>query len=286
MEALTKGVQSVFDLLGVRRVEDMFFKIHPDYIKAVSEVRMEKVDCPSCKQKTRDAWVYCYDGDWLQENVWPICHECEKVAYAKGAGAKLIQKHKDVIDNDWYFIRPEDEAGFRNFEEMNVATGAAKQLATDYAKRLMEGEVRNLRISGTTGTGKTHLAKAIARTLKHKGQRVAFITSAKLFDKIKSMFGNTVAQERFEEQFAGFDLVVIDDVGVETHKEDELSWSSKEWVRLIDLRHGKSTVYTTNFDKESLQKTIGARAVSRMSENTEIIEIFTPGEDYREKLFY
>lgn len=278
--------QTVFELLGVRRVEDMFFKIHPDYIKHVSEVRMEKVDCPRCNQKTKDAWVYCYDGDWLQENVWPICHECEKAAYAKDAGAKLVQKHKDVIDGDWYFIRPDDTAGFKNFEEMNVATGAAKQQAADYVKRLMDGEVRNLRISGTPGTGKTHLAKAVARTLRHKGKRVAFIESVKLFDKIKGMFGNPVAQERFEDHFKKFDLVVIDDVGVETHKEDELSWSSKEWVRLIDLRYGKSTVYTTNFDKESLRKVIGARALSRMNENTEDIEIFTPGEDYREKLFY
>jgi len=277
--------QTVFELLGVRRVEDMFFKIHPDYIKAVSEVRMEKVDCPNCKQKTRDAWVYCYDGDWLQENVWPICHECEKATYAKDAGAKLIQKHKDVIDSDWYFIRPDDEAGFKNFETLNAPTTSAKQLAIDYTKRLLEGETRNLRISGTTGTGKTHLAKAIARTLKHEKKKVAFIESVKLFDKIKSMFGNPVAQERFEKQFAEFDLVVIDDVGVETRKTaDELSWSSGEWVKLIDLRYGKSTVYTTNFDKESLQKTIGARAVSRMSENTEIIEIFTPGEGYREKV--
>ena len=283
---MVSAFETVFERLGVRKVEDLFFKIHPDYVQGVSEVRMENVKCPRCERNTKQAWVYCYNGDWLQENVWPICHDCEKLAHAKDVGAQLIQKRQDVVDSDWYYIDADDKAGFKNFEDVTPEATAAKEKATAYVKELLEGQTKNLRLSGTPGTGKTHLSKAIARTLKHQGQKVAFIESKKLFNKLKSMFGNQVAQERFEKQFSEFDVVIIDDVGVETRKADELSWSSGEWVSLIDLRKGKSTVYTTNFDKESLKKVIGARSVSRMSENAEVIEIFTPDYDYRDELFY
>ena len=80
---------------------------------------------------------------------------------------------------------------------------------------------------------------------------------------------------------------MIDDVGVETKKLTDISWSSSEWVRLVELRKGRSTVYTTNFDPKTLAGVIGARAESRMSEYSMMIEIFTPDQDYRkDKLFY
>lgn len=283
---MVNAFDSFFDRLGVRRTEDLFFKIHPDYVKAVSDVKMEWVKCPRCKEETKQAWVYCYNGDWNQEDVWPVCHDCLQESYAKQVGAQLVQKRKDVVDGEWYFISATEQQGFKNFEELNPETTAAKKQAADYTSDLLNGQIRNMQISGTPGTGKTHLAKAIARTLKHKGKSVAFIESVTLFDKIKGTFGNQVALERLQKQFSEFEVVVIDDVGVETRKQDELSWSSGEWVKLIDLRQGKSTVYTTNFDKEKLRNVIGARAVSRMSENLETIELFTPDQDYREKLFY
>ena len=277
---------SIWGILGVSKQEDLFFKIYPDLVKSVSAVRMEKVDCPSCKRPSREAWMYQQDGEWQQENVWPICNDCEKLAYAEKLGRQLKTKHMDVIDNDWYFISDSDSSGFKDFEEINQSTTAAKLKATGFAKTLLAGEIRNLRLSGTPGTGKTHLAKAIARTLKHGGKRVAFIESAKLFDKIKKNFGNDYEQNRFDEHFKNFDLVVIDDVGLETVKTSDVSWTSREWVRLVDMRKDKATVYTTNFDTAALTGVIGARAESRMCENSEFIEIFTPGEDYRRKLFY
>lgn len=274
-------LESVFARFDFRRIEDLFFRARPEMHGSVTDVRMERVECPSCKEETLDAWIYKQSGDWLQEAVLPLCGDCQKSAYAVKLGRQLTQKRQGVIDNDWYFIRETDESGFKNFETVNQTATTAKGKAADYVKSLLAGETSNLRLSGTTGTGKTHLAKAIARTVKHNGKRVAFIEAEKLFNKIKSMFGNEPEQKRFEEHFAAFDLVVIDDVGVETKKVQDVSWTSSEWVRLINLRESKSTVYTTNFDDKKLAEVIGARAESRMSENAELVEMFTPGEDYR-----
>lgn len=202
---------------------------------------MEKVRCKCCKEDSLDAWVYKLGEDWLQDNVWDICLECQKDAYSTHKTRQMRSKHQDVVDGDWYFISESDQSGFKNFDESNPTTTAAKEKTFEYTKVLLSGEIRNMRISGTTGTGKTHLAKAIARTMKSKGKRVAFIEAVKLFDKIKGTFGNDHERKRLEEHFAGFDLVVIDDVGVETKKVSDVSWTSSEWPRLIELRKGKSS---------------------------------------------
>lgn len=278
--------ESILSMFGVRRTEELFFKANPGLIGTVAQVRMEKVKCPSCKEDTLDAWVYQQDGEWLQDVVMPICHSCQKLAYSENVTKQIKTKHQNVIDENWYFISETDQSGFKNFEITTPVTAAAKEKSLNYTKKLLSGEVSNLRFSGTPGTGKTHLAKAIARTLKSKDKRVAFIDSVQLFEKIKSTFGNDVERKRLEEHFAKFEIVVIDDVGLETKKPSDISWTSTEWVRLIDLRKGKSTVYTTNFDEKALAGVIGARAESRMSENAEKIELFTPDDDYRRKLFY
>lgn len=284
MKSLQENILSLF---GIRRTEDIFFKVNPGLIGSVTEVRMEKVRCKCCKEDSLDAWVYKLGEDWLQDNVWDICLECQKDAYSTHMTRQMRSKHQDVVDGDWYFISESDQSGFKNFDESNPTTTAAKEKTFEYTKVLLSGEIRNMRISGTTGTGKTHLAKAIARTMKSKGKRVAFIEAVKLFDKIKGTFGNDHERKRLEEHFAGFDLVVIDDVGVETKKIADVSWTSSEWPRLIELRKGKSTVYTTNFDEKALAGVIGARAESRMSENAVKVEIFTPGKDHRkDQLFY
>ncbi|WP_438312295.1 ATP-binding protein [Sporosarcina sp. FA9] len=282
-----RNVQEVdiWTMLGNPTQENLFFKARPEMISTVSEVRMDKVECPSCKDKTLDAWIYKQSGDWLQEKVLPICGDCQKIAFASQVGNSIKSKHQKVVDKDWYLISDNDDAGFKNFEAESTETTAAKTKAIDFTKSIIAGEIKNLRLSGTTGTGKTHLSKAIARTLKHEGKSISYIGANELFNNIKSMFGNDHARERFDKQFSGFEVMIIDDVGVETSKANEVSWSSSEWVRLIDMREGKSTVYTTNFDEKSLAGVIGARAESRMSQNAESIKLYTPDKDYR-KLFY
>lgn len=276
----------IWSLLGTARQEDLFFKVYPELISTVTEVRMAKVACAGCGEAQRDAWVYLQNGEWRMEHVASLCADCEKDAYAKAVTKQLRRKHAEVVEKDWYQIDESDDAGFKNFEIVNTETKVVKAQAVEYVIALRNGEQRSLRIAGTPGTGKTHLAKAIARTLKVDGKGVAFVEATTLFDKVKKLFGDEVARRRFEAYFTAFDLVVIDDVGLETKKVADVSWTSTEWVRLIELRKGKSTVYTTNFEAGALAEVVGARAESRMCEHAMHIDIFTPDEDYRRRLFY
>lgn len=277
-----KKASDMWSLFGGLRQENLFFKAYPHLEGIVTDVRMGKINCPSCKQDKRDAWIYTKDGEETWESVWPICSDCEKGCFSTTVTKQIKEKHEKVVENDWYFIRPEETAGFKNFEEHNTQSRVSKSKAIEYYKRFLEGENLNLLIMGIPGTGKSHLSKAIARSAKHDGKKVAYITSTQLFSKIKDTFNNPPARERFNEQFKSFDLVVIDDVGLETKKIAEVSWSTSEWTELLNMREGKSNIWTTNFDDIALGKVIGERSVSRMYDNTMFIEIFT-GEDYRKK---
>jgi len=275
----TKDFWSMF---GHLRQEELFFKVHPELIEIVSEVEIKKTECPSCKQDTRDSWIYTFDGLDYVEPVREICRDCEKEALSKEVGYSLSEKRKAVIAKGWFFLNESDTSGFKNFEEHDEKSIFAKRAAMEYTKRLLAGEQLNLMMLGTTGTGKSHLAKAIAKTVKHKGKNVAYLTAARLFNKIKETFNNAYERERFNEHFKTFDVIVIDDVGLETKKVSEVSWSTSEWTELMNLRDGKSTIWTSNFDEVSLGKVIGERTVSRMYENTIFIDNFT-GEDFRKR---
>jgi len=276
MQALNEGT---FTFMGLRMV-DIFFKVNPEKLGTVEDVRMERIACPSCKESSLDVWGYLENGSWQIDKVWPICLECQKTDVSRQATKKLLDKQREVIEGDWYHIDPDDTSGFKNFEVIDEATEVAKAKATAYTRAIIEGNVGNLRIAGSPGTGKTHLAIAVARTAKHSGVNVAFVEAKTLFKMIKATFGNDHERKRLDKHFGSFDLMIIDDVGLETKKRDEVSWTSTEWVDLIDMRKGKSTVYTTNFDAESLRKVIGARAESRMKTNADSIELFT-GKDQR-----
>lgn len=275
-----KKATDMWSMFGGLRQESLFFKVYPELTNKVTNVRMDKVECPSCNQPKRDSWVYEKDGQEHWESVWPKCGDCEKNVVSTHVTQQMKQKHEKVIENDWYFLSGTDSAGFKNFEEHSKSVSVAKAKAVDYTKKLKAGEQMNLLVMGIPGTGKSHLSKAIARTLKHEGKSVAYITAAQLFTKIKATFNNQPARDRFNEQFKNFDLVVIDDVGLETKKISEVSWSTSEWTDLLNMREGKSTVWTTNFHELALSEVIGARTMSRMYENTMFIDIFT-GEDYR-----
>ncbi|WP_391119373.1 ATP-binding protein [Psychrobacillus sp. L3] len=271
-----------WEKFGNLRQEDLFFKVHPELIDIVSEVEIKKTECPSCKKDERVSWVWAFDETEYEEPVRDLCRDCELEALSLETGYTLNEKRRAVIDKEWYFINENEASGFKNFEVHDEKSEFAKKTTTEYIKRLLAGEQLNLMMLGKTGTGKSHLSKAIAKTAKHKGKKVAYITAMHLFNKIKGTFNNIHERNRFNEQFKAFDLIVIDDVGMETKKVAEVSWSTSEWTELLNLREGKSNIWTSNFDEQSLSKVIGDRTLSRMYENTIFIENFT-GEDFRRR---
>ncbi|MEM5008352.1 ATP-binding protein [Priestia megaterium] len=256
------------------------------------EVKIFHMECVECGQtfKVPKFKIY-HQHEWKlpSENQQPQCKDCidykeiPKVLEAK----KLCLKERRINyfeENYWYIPEDLKNAGFRNFEANNANVLQSKKAAMEYVKTFSElnAETRyNLLIMGNPGAGKTHLVTAISRTLKEQGFCVAQLTTGRLLSKIKSTYhkGSVRTEEEIFDDLRRFDLLVLDDLGSEARSKEEFDWSKNILLEIVNIRLGKPTIYTSNFNQQHLPTAIGERVYSRLYNNTKFLEIVT--EDYR-----
>ena len=158
----------------------------------------------------------------------------------------------------------------RTFENWKItpnnkhAYESAKKYALEFEKMKEKGI--GLMLTGTMGTGKTHLAAAITISLINKGTPVIMNTMINLLNKIKGAYGGELKETENEliNLYSTVDLLIIDDLGKERTNE----WTLEKLYTIINARYENllPVVITTNFDIE--------RLISRLSlkNNTETAE--------------
>lgn len=161
----------------------------------------------------------------------------------------------------------------------------AKEYADHFAEKMISGD--GLYIEGTNGTGKTHLAAAIALQLIDAGVPVVCKTSAELLSDVKKAFDDsTVSEAAILRAYKEVDLLIIDDLG----KEQVTDWSISTLYNILNDRYEdmKPTIITTNFgaedlvDAETPKGFDGSKAKAIVSRLREVSTVLTMvGEDYR-----
>lgn len=152
---------------------------------------------------------------------------------------------------------------FATFQELpeNVA---AYKMATGYAgnfRRLTadpDGHERNgMFIIGPCGTGKTHLAAAVANKLMADGVPVLFVTMIDLLAKIKATFAadrvpTTANEADLMRLYKTVDLLILDDMG----KELPTPWALAKMYEIINARYEayKPIIVTSNYTADELVK--------------------------------
>ncbi len=144
----------------------------------------------------------------------------------------------------------------RSFENfiVNDVNRKAYEIAKSYVDNWQENKDKGegLYFEGTCGTGKTHLAVAIAMKLINQGVPVICKTSIDLLASIKQSYehDSTVNEEDVIEAYNTVDLLVIDDLG----KERATEWSVPILYRIINDRYENMlpTVITTNYNTDDL----------------------------------
>ena len=130
---------------------------------------------------------------------------------------------------------------------------------------------------GQTGTGKTHLAAAIANYRLEVGDNVAFVSVPELLDQLRSTFepgadGHIdVTLDRLREVA----LLVLDDLGA--HK--STPWAEEKIYQVLSHRHlsRTATVVTTNLELVKMEPRIASRLADLQVSN--VHQITAP--DYR-----
>jgi len=143
----------------------------------------------------------------------------------------------------------------------------AKKYAEDFAKYQKDGI--GINFNGSVGSGKTHLAAAIANHLINKGIPVVFGTTMTLLAKIKGSYSHEVKESENEiiDLYSTVNLLIIDDFGKERINE----WVLEKLYLIINSRYENNLpiIITTNYSFDQLKERL------TLSSNSETAEAIT-----------
>jgi DNA replication protein DnaC len=208
------------------------------------------------------------DGFVLDDNGEATACECRarriRFARARGVSSVIPRRYRGVS----FERSPVPELDRAVVREV-------RRFVDDIDRRLSQG--RGLWLMGDVGTGKTTLAMLVSKAALDRARSVAIYSVPRLFAEIRNTY-DTEGGERsylsFFRQLVGVDLLHLDDLGAERQTE----WVLEQLYSLINQRYEeeRSIVVTTNLSTEDLEKQIGARTISRLTEMTEQLPLYGP----------
>jgi DNA replication protein DnaC len=144
------------------------------------------------------------------------------------------------------------------------SVGIVRQYVASLSERLAEG--RGLWFSGNVGTGKTTLAMLVARRAMEADRTVAIYSLPRLLGLLRDTYHDDSVYSLNEllDRMCAVDLLHVDDVGAEQTS----PWVLEQLYTIVNTRYedGRAVVLTTNLDVEELERQIGERTVSRLSD--------------------
>ncbi|GAB3528588.1 ATP-binding protein [Photobacterium alginatilyticum] len=181
--------------------------------------------------------------------------ENRQVLAAKAIGRSGIKKRHQGCKFDNYFT---------HYEGQRLAYAESRTLLDDYINRRSAG---GFIFAGTSGTGKNHLACAIANGLLQLRRSVVVITVAELMLKIRDSYRKDaeISETEIIRYLSSVELLVIDELGVQHNSNNERVMIN----RIIDERYTQErpTGIITNLESDDLVKTLGRAAIDRIMED-------------------
>lgn len=211
--------------------------------------------CPSCQQDREAA-------------------EATRTALAK---AEASRRRIEYLFNRAGIPPRFQKRNFENYEFKHEGQEHALRVSRNYVQvwdRMAE-QGTCLIFSGSPGTGKTHLACAIANALIAQGVASLFTTVSDAMRSIKRSYdaSSTVSEAEAIQAFVEPRLLILDEVGGSKGTDHELQLM----FDIINKRyeHSRPTIILTNLDAPALREHLGERVTDRLREGGGKLVAFT-----------
>lgn len=207
-------------------------------------------------------------------------------ARKKDAINRMLNSSMITDDAIWTF-------NFDNYKTVDAETFQAKQMAQEWATKIVDGSTIHAVITGRPGSGKTHLGAAVIQEVMKKSNykiSCSFISYRELLEQLKFAMNDPEVRKAITgslmAEIKKSDFVVIDDLGAELGRMEEnnqaTSYDVDVLTSLTEARLSKATIFTTNLSSKQLKHAYGERVFSRVMNGTKgNIAVFKNTEDKR-----
>ena len=218
-----------------------------------------------------------------------FCKKCNDIGYYDGKictcasqiyNNMLMQKCGVKLDE----VPVLEDYDFKFFAEKEEIDYAKKcvNILKDYVENLDVIKVKNIVLCGASGTGKTYLAKCLAKELLQKNYTTLFLSAFELNNMFLEEHTSQTDEKTNLRDLAELDVLIIDDLGTEPVRRNV----TKEYLLLLlneRLSNSKSTIITTNLMPMDILDRYEERIFSRMLNKRSTLLVEFKGKNNRLK---
>ncbi len=226
--------------------------------------------CQNCGCVIHERYVPFIDR-WIKDK----CECIKKAEQEEELRREKTRKEFEIIENKRLSgIEPRyRSASFENYITTPENEKAHKN-AMVYAKKFssLEKKGTGLIFTGNTGSGKTHLACALANKLLDEGVKVRFITFSDLMQSINGARDYGATENALIKELQRCRLLIIDDIGTQAAAEK----SKSVLFAILDKRinNFRPTIFTSNVTSlDEIKNRFNEQIYDRIKGNCYKIEI-------------
>jgi len=243
--------------------------------------------CEDCGKQVREVQVELFNVT----KKYKIMCSCLREKYKKNeeeSKARMKQLKLDSLFKQSRLGERFREATFDKFYVTEESRNVFCKLK-DYAENFKTHyKNKSILLLSSPGTGKTMLASSVVNHLVKNNISAIFITVPDLLMRIKSTYNqNSLTEENLIDGLLDCSLLVMDDIGSESHKSID-DWASSKIYQIINSRYNnmKATIFTTNCSLQELNNKLSGKTFSRITEMVgDLIFNMNGIQDYRMKKF-